>query len=361
MGSSPFCLDLGSQPSSAEQPDFPTQSSDTFAISKNDFEIVSLIGYGHSGTIVQLVKSRESGDYFAMKTIEKWSLIEKRNTGDTKAIDRANVERDVHVSLNEGLPSVECPYFVKFFSSFQCPRNLYFILEYCPYDVLEYINQFGPLSVSEGLLFFAEVAVAVEFLHEAGTIHRDIKMDNILISLGGHVRLSDFGSSKRVESQEQRSDSIVGFSLSIMPPEFFNGTPSYGSAVDWYQVGICVFEALTGVPPFHGTPLKSVYAEEYPPLWPDSVEIPDEVKDLVEALLHPDETERMRDLASIKSHPAMLGIAWGAVDEGSSSNQPFINVDPDGVRFVTPRMMSSVSDLDFDPLPFKSFSFIRKQ
>lgn len=326
-------------------------------VSKNDFEVVSLIGYGHSGTIVQLVKSKETGSFYAMKTVDKWSLIEQRNAGDPKAIDRACAERDLHIRLADN-----CPYSVRFFYSFQSPKNLYYILEYCPCDVLEYINQFGALPTKAALIFIAELTVAVDHLHRSGSIHRDIKADNILISTSGHVRLSDFGSSKAVTSD--RCDSVIGFSVSSMPPEFFQVNPSYGSAIDWFQVGICAFEALTGYEPFKGRPLRTLDSPDYPPRWPDVGEpITGTVRNLVESLLHPNEEERLISLAKIKAHPAFSGhVDWSAIESGDSMDHiPFPNVGTDANHsFATPRMMSSVSsDHDYDPLPFKSFSYIR--
>ncbi len=327
------------------------------SVSKSDFEIVSLIGYGHSGTVVQLVKSKESGNFYAMKTVDKWSLIEQRNGGDPKAIERAIAERDLHIRL-----AGRSPFFVKFYYSFQSSKNLYYILEYCPCDVLEYVNQFGALSVNNALLFVAELAVAVEGLHQSGSIHRDIKADNILISSSGHVRLSDFGSSKRVTND--RCDSVVGFSVSSMPPEFFQISPSYGSAIDWYQVGKVSFEVLTGYEPFQGRPLRSLDSPDYPPRWPELGEqIPESVRSLVEALLHPDETLRLTSFDQIKTHAAFAGIVdWEAVHAGHPVECPFPNMmGGDNHTFATPRMMSSVSsDHDFDPLPFKSFSYIRQ-
>ena len=335
-----------------------SESEGHTGISKHDFEVISLIGYGHSGTIVQLVKSKESGSLYAMKTVDKWSLIEQRNAGDPKAIDRACAERELHIRLADS-----CPFFVKFFYSFQSPKNLYYILEYCPCDVLEYINQFGALSVRAAMVFVAELVVAVEHLHRSGSIHRDIKADNILISSSGHVRLSDFGSSKAVSND--RCDSVVGFSLSSMPPEFFHTSPSYGSAIDWFQVGICAFEALTGYEPFKGRPLRTIDSPDYPPHWPDLGEkVPQNVKDFVESLMHPDESRRLCDFETIKAHPAFStnSVDWSQVEAGDPYGiAPFPNVTGDSHHsFATPRMMSSVSsDHDYDPLPFKSFSYIR--
>ena len=367
LGASPFCL---------ESPGTIGEVSSTHSshVSKNDFEIVGLIGHGHSGTIVQLVKLRQTGSFYAMKTIDKWALIEKRNSGDVKAIDRANAERNLHVTLSSKSPEsssciFDCPYFVKFYYSFQTPRNLYYILEYCGVDVLEYINQFGRLSSELTTYFLAELSVAVEALHKSGSIHRDIKIDNILISQTGHIRLSDFGSSKKV-SESTRCDSIVGFSLSIMPPEFFGGEPSYGSAIDWFQVGICAFEVLTGTSPFHGRPLTRVNSPDYPPVWPSELQISSSLKDLIAGLLRPDESDRIDSLDKVRHHPSMVKVDWEAVKEGAGQ-APFplsLLDEEDGRPKLMPPFLSeesgseiggSMDGLAFDPLPFKSFSYIR--
>jgi serine/threonine protein kinase len=210
-------------------------------------------------------------------------------------------------------------------------------------------------------LFVAELVVAVEHLHRSGSIHRDIKTDNILISTSGHVRLSDFGSSKRVSND--RCDSVIGFSVSIMPPEFFSGNPSYGSAIDWFQVGICAFEALTGQQPFNGRPLRFIDSPDYPPPWPATAkEVPECLVELVESLLHPDESLRLSSFEAIQAHPAFADFPWSSVRAGDPASCPFPNVVGDTAlsSFPTPRMMSSVSsDHDYDPLPFKSFGYIR--
>lgn len=355
---------LPSSSVSGESPQLGSPSS-VQCVSKSDFEVVSLIGYGHSGTVVQLVRERESGTYFAMKTIDKWSLIERRNLGDSKAIDRASAERDLHVTL--GKDEEGSPYFVKLFYSFQSPRHLYFILEYCPCDVLEYINHYGPLSVEQAILFISELSSAVDYLHRSGSIHRDIKTDNILVSRSGHVRLSDFGSSKRFETEEERRcDSVVGFSLSIMPPEFFSGHPSYGTAIDWFQVGICAYEVLTGTAPFGGRPLRSVDSPDYPPAWPEQLKIPSEVKALVEGFLHPHERSRLSSFEALKTSISACSsnLNWNAILGGFADGKcGFPNVcspedQADGF-FCTPRMMSSMSSDDYDVLPLKSFSYIR--
>jgi serine/threonine protein kinase len=232
----------------------------------------------------------------------------------------------------------------------------------------------------------AELCIAVENLHKRGTVHRDIKTDNILISLSGHVRLADFGLSKKLSSPlSQRCDSVVGFSLSIMPPEFFSEQPYYGTTIDWFQVGICAFEVVARYSPFQGSPLTSKDSDLYPPVWPEDVNVSPEYKALVELLLHPDEAQRASSLSAIKS--MLPTVAWSALETHESDNPvPFPNatlsIDSEGrldlssTGYVVPRLASLDDEVENseddacgvgfpdhreDPLYFKSFTFTRNQ
>lgn len=392
VGSSPFCLesplcDVGPEGRT------PKPERSVSATCRDSYEVVSLIGHGQYGTVVQLVRSKVDSKYYAMKVVDKYSLVEKVNTGDDKALLRAKAERNAHVELETTVQSLSsssdesrCPYFIQMYHSFQSSRYLYYILEYCPFDVLEYVNLFGPLSEDAARSFVAELCIAVETLHKRGTVHRDIKTDNILISLSGHVRLADFGLSKKLSSPlRQRCDSVVGFSLSIMPPEFFSEEPYYGTTIDWFQVGICAFEVVTGYSPFQGNPLVSIDSDMYPPQWPSDVELSSEYKSLVELLLHPDEARRASSLEAVKR--MLPSVPWTELESRESDNhvafpQATLSIDEDGKiditssGYVVPRLASLEDDVGNsedeiagvglgadhrnDPLYFKSFTFTRK-
>ena len=393
VGSSPFCLESPSYEHGTDS-STPNPARVLSGLTRDSYEVISLIGHGQYGTVVQLVRSKVDGNHYAMKVVDKYSLVEKLHTGDEKALTRAKAERNVHVdlesnrSLSSSLPSEDsrCPYFIKMYHSFQSSRFLYYILEYCPFDVLEYVNLFGPLSEEAARIFVAELSIAVESLHRRGTVHRDIKTDNILISLSGHVRLADFGLSKKLSSPlNQRCDSVVGFSLSIMPPEFFTEEPYYGATIDWFQVGICAFEIVTGYSPFKGNPLISVDSDLYPPEWPTDVNLSHEYRSLVELLLHPDESKRISSLNTVKS--MLPTVSWSdIVDRESDSIVPFpqatLSIGADGridfssSGYVVPRLASLEDEIDEteaatcgvgftdhreDPLYFKSFTFTRNQ
>lgn len=349
----------------------------THKVCKGDFEIISVIGQGQSGTVVHLVQSKLDGEYYAMKTIDKWSLIERRNGGDWKAIERAARERNLHVELM----SPPHAYFIELFRTFQTSGHLYYVLEYCPMDVFEYLSYYGPLinrkrnyqivGTSDANLltamFIAELSVAVDTIHKAGSIHRDIKIDNILISVDGHVRLSDFGSSKKLGDPTSRCDSMVGFSVSIMPPEFFRGieqkqVSNYGAAIDWYQVGICAYQVVTGRNPFLGNPLVSVDSPYYPPEWPNEAEtlIHTGTRDLIMSLLHPEETLRTKSIEEVKSQLSYL--PWDLVELGETKTVPApfpLSVESLSSQNL-PRMVSSGSadEFDaFDPVPLATFNY----
>jgi serine/threonine protein kinase len=326
-------------------------TSSTPRVSKSDFEVMNVIGHGQSGTVVNLVRSRIDGGLYAMKTVDKWSLIERQRAGDLKAIDRAARERNLHVELM----TPNNPYFIQLYHTFQTSGHLYYILEYCPLDVFEYMRSFGPISGDQVSLFIAELSVAVDAIHRTGSIHRDIKIDNILISPEGHVRLSDFGSSNKFNESNQRCDSVDGFSVNIMPPEFFiSDYGDYGTAIDWYQVGICAYQVLTGNNPFNGHALTSVDSPLYPPEWP--VTVARDISGLILALLHPDETKRINSIGEIKSR--LSSLPWTEIERGATDRfeAPF---RPDGFMALRlPRMISTGDEGDtFDPVPLATFSF----
>jgi serine/threonine protein kinase len=171
-----------------------------------------------------------------------------------------------------------------------------------------------------------------------------------------------------------------------MPPEFFADTPYYGSGIDWFQVGICAYEVVTGVTPFQGCPLVQIDTPLYPPEWPEHVQ--DETfKNLVDRLLHPDETRRISRLDDVKRY--MPDIDWQNIESTEPItlmpfSQATLLVDPDGnldlsstpsEGFVVPRLLSGgddeegdgvgeqydteYNDPSDDPLYFKSFTFTR--
>uniref|UniRef100_A0A3B4UA72 Ribosomal protein S6 kinase related n=1 Tax=Seriola dumerili TaxID=41447 RepID=A0A3B4UA72_SERDU len=167
---------------------------------------------------------------------------------------------------------------------------------------------FGQFGEDEVRLFAAELGSALGFLHDMGIIHRDIKMENILVSDQGHLRLSDFGLSHRLK-RGGRAFTICG-TIQYMAPEVLSGGP-YNHASDWWSLGIMLFSLVTGefpVPaePDHSTMLKKV--REFPYVLPNSFS--SALILLLTELLCKNPVSRLRNLECFKMQAFFRGTSF---------------------------------------------------
>jgi serine/threonine kinase 38 len=145
-----------------------------------DFEAIKVIGKGAFGE-VRLVQKVDTGQIYAMKVLRKKDVVEKEQVAHAKA------ERDVLVKAYH-------QWVVKMFFSFQDLTNLYLIMEFLPGgDVMTLLMKEDTLSEEAAQFYMAETALAIDYIHSLGFIHRDIKPDNLLLDSRGHIKLSDFG------------------------------------------------------------------------------------------------------------------------------------------------------------------------
>ena len=105
------------------------------------------------------------------------------------------------------------------------------------------------LAENEARLYLAEILIAIEELHKNGIIHRDIKLDNILLDKDGHVKLTDFGLSKEGMFEKKLTNTMLGGGLSYQLPEVLSESP-YDKSVDLYLYGLLAYEMMTGIPAF---------------------------------------------------------------------------------------------------------------
>lgn len=264
--------------------------------SLNDFHIMRTLGTGSFGR-VHLVRSVHNNRYYAIKVLKKAQVVRM------KQVEHTNDERRM-------LKLVEHPFLIRMWGTFQDSKNLFMVMDYIEggelFSLLRKSQRF-PNPVAK--FYAAEVTLALEYLHSHNIIYRDLKPENILLDRNGHIKLTDFGFAKEVQT--------VTWTLCGTPdyiaPEVITTKP-YNKSVDWWSLGILIFEMLAGYTPFYDqTPMKTyekILAGKvhYPShMHPDAV-------DLLSKLITSDLSRRLGNLhngpADIRNHAWFSEVVW---------------------------------------------------
>lgn len=200
-------------------------------VTKNDFKVIKSLKSGAYGQVfhVQRIDTREE---FAMKIILKSKIIAENGI--------QQVKDEVKIQSMCG----HHPFIVNCCNFWQDKRHLYIVCDYMPGgELFDISRRYGQLPEKLSQLFIAEIALALDFLHNAGVIYRDLKLENVLLDKDGHVCLTDFGLSKWLK-YGARTNTICG-TLQYMAPEILTPSETYGHAVDWWSLGVlsCVLIA----------------------------------------------------------------------------------------------------------------------
>ncbi|XP_058073309.1 phototropin-2-like isoform X2 [Magnolia sinica] len=293
------------------------------------FKPIRPLGCGDTGS-VHLVELQGTGELYAMKAMDK-SVMLNRNK-----VHRACVEREI-ISL------LDHPFLPTLYTSFQTSTHVCLITDFCPGGELFALLDKQPMKIfkEEAARFYAaEVVVGLEYLHCLGIIYRDLKPENILLQKDGHVVLTDFDLSfltsctpqvikpamptKRRKSKTQpppsfvaepvtQSNSFVG-TEEYIAPEIITGA-GHSSAIDWWALGILLYEMLYGRTPFRGKNRQKTFANilHKDLTFPSSIPVSLTARQLIHGLLHRDPANRLGSNGGaneIKQHPFFRGISW---------------------------------------------------
>ncbi|CDK27178.1 unnamed protein product [Kuraishia capsulata CBS 1993] len=303
-------------------------------VSPNSFEKIKLLGRGDVGK-VYLVREKKTKKLYAMKILNKKEMIQRNK------IKRALAEQEILATSNH-------PFIVTLYHSFQSEDYLYLCMEYCMggefFRALQ-TRKMKCIPESDAKFYAAEVTAALEYLHLMGFIYRDLKPENILLHQSGHIMLSDFDLSKQTNSNKEpeivltsrnssshlptgldtkacidgfRTNSFVGTEEYIAPEVIRN--KGHTSAVDWWTLGIFIYEMIFGTTPFKGATRNQTFSN----VLKHEVQFPDHssshyasttsnCRNVIKKLLIKDELKRLgskNGAADIKAHPFFKNTQW---------------------------------------------------
>lgn len=207
----------------------------------SDFDILRVIGKGYMGKVM-VVREKQSNEIYAIKSIHKRAILER------KEINHTRTERDILANLTDDHHT--CPFLVHLHAAFQDANNVYFLMDFHGGgDLASLLTNFVRLPETWARFYVAELVLALEALHKRGIVYRDLKPENVLLARTGHLVLVDFGLCKHLMDRGSATMTFCG-TPEYLAPEVLLRQP-YGFAVDWWNLGILLYEMLFGIVSFH--------------------------------------------------------------------------------------------------------------
>merc|ERR1719150_1038751 len=211
-----------------------------------NFQFCTVLGRGHFGKVI-LAKYLNTGEYFAIKALKKGDIIARDEVESLLAEKR----------IFEVANSMRHPFLVNMFACFQTKSHVCFVMEYAAGgDLMMHIHA-DVFSEPRAVFYTACVVLGLQYLHENKIIYRDLKLDNLLLDTDGYVKIADFGLCKEGMGFGDRTGTFCG-TPEFLAPEVLTET-SYTRAVDWWGLGVLIFEMLVGESPFPGDDEEEVF------------------------------------------------------------------------------------------------------
>ncbi|XP_057633615.1 ribosomal protein S6 kinase alpha-4 isoform X1 [Chionomys nivalis] len=282
-------------------------------VSVENFALLKVLGTGAYGKVFLVRKAggHDAGKLYAMKVLRKAALVQRAKTQEHTRTERSVLEL-----------VRQAPFLVTLHYAFQTDAKLHLILDYVSGgEMFTHLYQRQYFKEAEVRVYGGEIVLALEHLHKLGIIYRDLKLENVLLDSEGHIVLTDFGLSKEFLTEEkERTFSFCG-TIEYMAPEIIRSKAGHGKAVDWWSLGILLFELLTGASPFTLEGEKNTQAEVSRRILKCSPPFPLRIgpvaQDLLQRLLCKDPKKRLgagpQGAQEVKSHPFFQGLDWAAL------------------------------------------------
>ncbi|XP_026946702.1 ribosomal protein S6 kinase alpha-4 isoform X2 [Sagmatias obliquidens] len=311
-----------------------------------NFQLLKVLGTGAYGKVFLVRKAggHDAGKLYAMKVLRKAALVQRAKTQEHTRTERSVLEL-----------VRQAPFLVTLHYAFQTDAKLHLILDYVNGgEMFTHLYQRQYFKEAEVRVYGGEIVLALEHLHKLGIIYRDLKLENVLLDSEGHVVLTDFGLSKEFLTEEvsegqprppalpcgpslpgsrfmpgsaflggaekERTFSFCG-TIEYMAPEIIRSKSGHGKAVDWWSLGILLFELLTGASPFTLEGERNTQAEVSRRILKCSPPFPPRIgpvaQDLLQRLLCKDPKKRLgaghQGAQEVKNHPFFQGLDWAAL------------------------------------------------
>jgi len=295
-------------------------------VSLEDFNFLAVIGKGNFGKVM-LAEEKTTKNLYAIKVLKKEFIIENDEVESTKS------EKRVFMAANQE----RHPFLVNLHSCFQTSTRIYFVMEYISGGDLMWHIQHQQFNEKRAKFYACEVLLALEYFHKNNIVYRDLKLDNILLTLDGHIKITDYGLCKENMFHGATTNTFCG-TPEFMAPEILLEKP-YGRAVDWWAFGVLIYEMLLGQSPFRGDDEEEIFEAilEDDILYP--INMSKDSVSILQKLLTKDPAKRLgagpNDAEDIKKHPFFKHVKWDKIlnKEISPPYKPKINSRTDVSNF----------------------------
>ncbi|KAK9871301.1 hypothetical protein WA026_011570 [Henosepilachna vigintioctopunctata] len=305
------------------------QSPISETVTLDDFKILQTLGTGSFGRVL-LVKLRKGESPFALKMLEKSHVVKTKQVQHT-------------ISEIRIMDAFDFPFLIKLEYFFK--DNVYLCLV-MPFvnggEMFSHLRQQKKFTEELTKFYTAQVVLAFEYMHFIGIVYRDLKPENILLDRQGYLKVTDYGFCKRIG--DQRTYTLCGTPEYLAPEIILS--QGYNKSVDWWSLGVLIFEMAAGYPPFYAREPMKIYEKIVSGKYTPASHFSKSIRDLISHILQVDRTKRygvLKDGAKdVKIHPFFKGLDWDAVlqkkikppfvpptkGEGDASNFDFYEETP---------------------------------
>ncbi|XP_044071401.1 RAC-gamma serine/threonine-protein kinase isoform X3 [Siniperca chuatsi] len=265
----------------------------------SDFDYLKLLGKGTFGKVI-LVREKASGKYYAMKILKKEVIIAKDEVAHTLTESRV-------------LKNTRHPFLTSLKYSFQTKDRLCFVMEYVNGgELFFHLSRERVFSEERTRFYGAEIVSALDYLHSAKIVYRDLKLENLMLDKDGHIKITDFGLCKEGITDAATMKTFCG-TPEYLAPEVLEDN-DYGRAVDWWGLGVVTYEMMCGRLPFYNQDHEKLFEL----ILMEDIKFPRtlsaDAKSLLSGLLIKDPNKRLGggpdDAKEIMRHSFFSGVDW---------------------------------------------------